>query len=84
MKARAMENLAYTVGTNRVGTDGNDMDYIGHSMVVGPDGEVIFDAGTDMGGNTVTISKDHLDEYRKNFPAHLDADPFLLSSSLED
>ena len=84
LKARAIENLAYTAGTNRVGTDGNDIDYIGHSMVVGPDGVAVFEAGTDMGGYTVTISKDKLDEYRKNFPVHLDADPFLLSSSLDE
>lgn len=82
--ARAMENLAYVAGCNRVGTDGIDIDYIGSSMVVGPSGEVVLDAGDQVGGYTVTISKDKLLDYRRSFPAHLDADPFLLASTMDD
>lgn len=33
LKARAIENLAYVAGVNRVGTDGNDLDYNGHSAI---------------------------------------------------
>lgn len=84
LKARAIENLVYVAGTNRIGTDGNDIDYSGHSMVVGPDGEVLLDAGVEMGGYTVSVSKDKLLDYRKHFPCHLDADPFLLAAPLDD
>jgi len=84
LKARAIENLAYVAGTNRVGKDGNDLDYAGNSMVVDPSGEIILDAGTNIGGFTATLSKSHLAGYREQFPAHLDADAFLLSSSLDD
>lgn len=33
LKARAIENMAYCVGVNRVGKDGNDYPYVGHSAV---------------------------------------------------
>ncbi len=32
LKARAIENMCYTIGVNRVGIDGNDHAYSGHSM----------------------------------------------------
>jgi omega-amidase len=33
LKARAVENMCYTIGVNRVGVDNNNLDYIGHSQV---------------------------------------------------
>jgi predicted amidohydrolase len=34
LKARAVENMCYVVGVNRIGTDANNHEYIGHSQVV--------------------------------------------------
>jgi predicted amidohydrolase len=34
LKARAVENMSYTIGVNRVGKDEKDYDYSGHSQVV--------------------------------------------------
>jgi len=34
LKARAIENMSYTIGVNRVGQDGNGFDYCGHSQVL--------------------------------------------------
>jgi len=34
LKARAIENMCYAIGVNRVGKDGNDHPYPGHSQVV--------------------------------------------------
>lgn len=34
LRARAVENLSYTVGVNRVGTDANLLEYVGHSQIV--------------------------------------------------
>ena len=34
LKARAIENMSYTIGVNRVGKDEKDYDYSGHSQVV--------------------------------------------------
>jgi predicted amidohydrolase len=42
--ARAIENQAYVVGVNRVGTDGSGLDYAGDSMIVDPMGEVLASA----------------------------------------
>jgi predicted amidohydrolase len=33
LKARAIENMCYTVGVNRIGTDANQLEYPGHSQV---------------------------------------------------
>ncbi len=41
LKARAIENQCFIVGVNRVGRDGNDLNYIGGSMVINPLGEVL-------------------------------------------
>jgi omega-amidase len=34
LKARAVENMCYTIGVNRVGTDNNNHEYVGHSQAV--------------------------------------------------
>ncbi len=44
LRARAIENLAYVVGCNRVGTDGNDLRYAGDSAIIDPTGEVLASA----------------------------------------
>ncbi len=41
LKARAIENQCFIVGVNRLGKDGNDLNYIGGSMVVDPLGDVL-------------------------------------------
>ncbi len=41
LAARAIENQCFIVGVNRVGRDGNDLNYIGGSMVINPLGEVL-------------------------------------------
>jgi len=43
LAARAIENQAYVVGVNRVGTGGG-LDYAGDSVIVGPFGEVLAEA----------------------------------------
>ncbi len=34
LKARAVENMCYTIGVNRIGADNNNLDYVGHSQVI--------------------------------------------------
>lgn len=34
LKARAIENMCYTIGVNRMGTDNNNLEYVGHSQIV--------------------------------------------------
>ena len=44
LQARAIENQMFVVGTNRCGTTG-DTSFGGHSMIVGPDGTIMLEAG---------------------------------------
>lgn len=39
-RARAIENLSYFIGVNRVGKDGNGYDHSGHSQIVSPMGDI--------------------------------------------
>lgn len=34
LKARAIENMSYTIGVNRLGVDGTNLEYVGHSQIV--------------------------------------------------
>jgi omega-amidase len=78
LKARAIENLAYVAGVNRLGKDGNDIDYVGNSEVISPSGEMLLEAGEATGCFSVTINKPELEKYREQFPTHMDADAFEL------
>ena len=41
LKARAIENQCFVVGVNRIGRDGNDLEYGGGSHVYSPSGEAL-------------------------------------------
>ncbi|MEX2594216.1 MAG: amidohydrolase [Anditalea sp.] len=79
LKARAVENLSYAIGVNRIGQDGKGVTYNGHS------------GAYDFKGRTLAFSKD-MDEilmvdldheeliaYRSKFPAWKDADGFEIN-----
>jgi predicted amidohydrolase len=78
LQARAIENLAYVVGANRIGVDGNQLEYMGHSAIVSPQGIETLQAGTAAGIYNATISMHELLNWRKKFPAWMDADEFML------
>ena len=82
LRARAIENLAYVAGVNRVGEDGNGVVYEGLSQVIGPRGEIMARLADVHGTPTVELSAADLILYRQKFPAHLDADDFSLSRSV--
>ena len=79
LRARAIENLAYVIGVNRVGTDGNDLPYAGDSAVIDPVGEPLVELGTQEQLVTVSIEPAPLLAHRERFPAWMDADDFTLS-----
>ena len=79
LQARAIENLAYVVGVNRIGTDGRDWHYSGDSLLVNYKGELVVDEPQDTDFiATQTLSKVDLDNFRLKFPAWMDADDFSL------
>ena len=80
LKARAIENLAYLVGVNRVGEDGNGIAYSGDSTVLTYIGEEIVSGAYQPLVANVTLDYEALSQYRASFPAHLDADSFEVRS----
>lgn len=79
--ARAIENQCYVIGSNRVGADGNDISHSGDSAVIDAKGEVISKIKPhEETTETVNLSYSDLTEFRKQFPAILDADEFEVKS----
>ncbi|OAH53194.1 MULTISPECIES: carbon-nitrogen family hydrolase [Bacillaceae] len=69
--ARAIENQAYVVACNRVGSD-PDNQFAGHSIIVGPWGEVIAEAGKEEEMLIGEIDFDAIDEIRSRIPVFED------------
>jgi omega-amidase len=76
--ARAIENQAYCIGLNRVGSDENKLDYSGDSLALAADGELLLDCGDQSGVFTTTLGAAAMESYRSKFPCHKDADGFEL------
>lgn len=76
LRARAIENLAYVAAVNRVGTDGNQIDYAGDSAVIDFLGQPVVELGAQPQSVVVEIDRAPLDAHRKRFPAQMDADEF--------
>lgn len=80
LKARAIENLSYVVGVNRVGIDGNSIEYNGSSAIIGPKGEVIFTSEGVEAIKTLELNANSLKAFRDKFPAYYDADEFSIEN----
>lgn len=79
LQARAIENLSYVIGVNRVGMDEASQHYAGDSSVYSATGELIA-TSQEADVLVVELFADQLEAYRASFPAHLDADNFELRS----
>ena len=79
LKARAIENLAYCIGVNRVGSDQNNFEYSGCSSIYGPEGKCLMELANAELTETATLSKNHLFDYRAKFPFYMDQDKFTIS-----
>lgn len=78
LRARAIENLSYCIGVNRVGSDGNQLTYLGGSVVLDPLGLPLVECGSQPQAVTTTMSLQALHAHRTRFPFHVDADDFEL------
>ena len=77
LKARAIENQAYVCGVNRVGVDGMNLHYSGHSALIDAKGKTcIHFEENEPGVKTIDISKEALDTFREKFAVWKDADEF--------
>ena len=66
--ARAIENQAYVAAVNRVGTDGNGLDYAGDSMVVDPMGNVLAAAAEQPTLVLADVDAEVVANTRERFP----------------
>jgi omega-amidase len=78
LRARAIENQCYVIGTNRTGDDGNDIHYNGDSMVIDPLGEILYEKKDEEDINTLTLNKADLQNIREKFPFLRDSDEFTI------
>ncbi len=78
LRARAMENLCCVVGVNRAGTDGNEHPYLGGSLATDPLGVALVECDAQPQVAHAVLSLERLQEHRRRFPAHLDADGFTI------
>lgn len=75
--ARAIENVSYSIGVNRVGKDPKGFEYTGHSAVYNFLGEEIaFSKKEEV--IDVTLNWEELSNFRQRYPFHEDADNFEL------
>jgi predicted amidohydrolase len=80
LKARAIENMSYCIGVNRVGLDGNGHEYTGHSAVYDVLGERISTSKFEQEFvETVTLSGEHIRSHRKHLQFLNDRDEFTLN-----
>ena len=78
LRARAIENLCYVAGVNRVGSDGNGLHYSGDSAVIDFLGHPVSECTDEEVVVTTTLQASELAAHRARFPAMLDGDAFEL------
>ena len=78
LTARAIENQAYLVAVNRVGEDGNGFPYSGDSTVLDPAGTLLYHKEAQEDIFTITVTKEHLQEMRRQYPFLGDRDNFNM------
>ena len=78
LKSRAIENMCYTLGVNRVGIDINDYAYTGNSAIVDSLGELLSEVNEHECVHIKTLEKNHLEKSRTKLGFLKDKDDFLI------
>lgn len=79
LKARAIENMSYCIGVNRIGLDGNAHEYSGHSAGYNVLGDLITTPNFQQEFiETITLDKNHINTHRKHLQFLNDQDSFTL------
>ncbi|NDP27490.1 MAG: amidohydrolase [Flavobacterium sp.] len=81
LKARAVENMCYTVGVNRIGFDNNNFEHVGHSQAVDFLGNYILEPQEIDGVFILELNKEKLLESRDKLGFLNDRDSFDLKSN---
>ena len=80
LKARAIENMSYAIGVNRVGTDENGYEYIGHSQAVDFLGNYVLEPEEYEGYFSVLLDKESMLETRQKLGFLNDRDFFEIQT----
>ncbi|MDI1256877.1 MAG: amidohydrolase [Flavobacterium sp.] len=78
LKARAVENMCFVVGVNRIGNDSNYLDYVGHSQIIDFMGNEIIIPTENEGVFIAEITKEEMLETRRKLPFLEDRDRFEI------
>jgi omega-amidase len=79
LKARAIENQAYTIGVNRTGRDNNDFRYPGSSEVFDMTGQSMHKSTSEDELAVIALNKPKLDSYRSEFNFLADRDSYIVN-----
>lgn len=80
LKARAIENMCYTIGVNRIGKDSNNLEYVGHSQAVDFLGNYLVEPQETDGVFIVELDQEKLNETRGKLGFLNDKDDFSITS----
>ena len=79
LQARAIENVSYVAGINRIGYDDTNKHYGGNSAIIDFIGEYIFQYPIDVDHTEIrTLNKENLTSFRAKFSALDDRDKFEI------
>ncbi|KOY51508.1 amidohydrolase [Polaribacter dokdonensis] len=79
LKARAIENMSYTIGVNRTGSDANNYQYSGGSIIVDFLGEELSSlAENKIGTTSAILKKENQDKVREKLGFLSDKDAFNI------
>lgn len=78
LKARAIENMSYVAGVNRIGDDANYSGYPGHSQVIDPLGNVLVEPASNEGVFYSELDLEMLIKARKKLGFLNDRDTFMV------
>lgn len=78
LKARAIENMCYTIGVNRIGEDPNQHHYPGHSQAIDFLGNYLIEPQENEGIFISTLNKNTLEATRQKFGFLNDRDAFTM------
>ncbi len=79
--ARAIENVCFTIGVNRVGIDGNKVAYTGHSQIISPEGNIRTKSNLETTDVVfATLEKSEIETTRTRYKFLNDRDIFTLEN----
>ena len=80
LKARAIENMSYVIGVNRIGADANGHEYIGHSQAVDFLGDYVLEPEESESSFLVVLNKEKMLETRQKLGFLNDRDSFEIKN----